>query len=338
MQTLRPRYHFTPQKGWINDPNGLIQFRGQTHVFFQHNPHAAVWGPMHWGHAVSGDLLRWQELPIALAPDQWYENNGGCWSGSAVEAGGLLWLFYTSVSHKLGQTVSVATSADGIHFEKHAHNPVIRAFPPEGSGDFRDPKVLKIGDTWHMALGSGKDGVGKILRYTSKDLLRWDYAGVLYESAAHGPVLECPDFFPLSDRYVLLFSRMNRAEHSTIFVVGNFNGQTFLPLQEFSPEAGPHFYAPQTFLDHRGRRLLIAWCYSWAIKPDPRAQWNGALTIPREVNYLDGRLALYPVEEARHLLRAAEPGTELLRDGAITEGFINGGERSFTRWERDISK
>jgi beta-fructofuranosidase len=318
----------------MNDPNGLIRFQGKTHVFFQHNPHAAVWGPMHWGHAVSEDLLYWDELPLALTPDQWYEDNGGCWSGSAAEKDGMLWLFYTSVSHNLGQTVSVAVSADGIHFEKYERNPVIRAFPAEGSGDFRDPKVTKIGDTWHMVLGSGKDGVGKILRYTSTDLLHWNDAGVLYQNGAHGAVLECPDFFPLNDGYVLLFSRMGRASHSAVFVMGDFDGQTFTPKEEYMPEAGPHFYAPQTFLDDRGRRILIAWLYSWSIRPDPGAAYNGALTVPREVRCQDdGRLTLYPVEEARHLLRESEPGTELLCDAGIVEGFVDGGAASFAYWE-----
>ena len=118
-------YHFEPRKGWMNDPNGLIEFQGQYHAFFQHNPYEPKWGPMHWGHAVSKDLIHWQELPIALEPKEWYENDGGCFSGSAIEKDGKLYLFYTSVSKDLGQTQSVAISEDGIHFEKYEGNPVI---------------------------------------------------------------------------------------------------------------------------------------------------------------------------------------------------------------------
>jgi len=125
----RLRYHLEPRKGWMNDPNGLVFFRGRYHAFFQHNPHAPAWDTMHWGHAVSDDLLHWEELPIALAPDQWYEDDGGCWSGSAVVLDDRLYLFYTGVSAELGQAQCVAWSDDGLRFHKYANNPVIRRAP-----------------------------------------------------------------------------------------------------------------------------------------------------------------------------------------------------------------
>ena len=130
----RLKYHFEPRTGWMNDPNGLIFYNGKYHAFFQHNPYKPVWGPMHWGHAVSDDLIHWEELEIALRPDMEYENTGGCFSGSAVEKDGVLYLFYTSVSEKLGQTQSVAISRDGVHFEKYEGNPVIPVYPADGSG------------------------------------------------------------------------------------------------------------------------------------------------------------------------------------------------------------
>ena len=114
-------FHFEPHKGWMNDPNGLIYYQGRYHAFFQHNPHEPVWGPMHWGHAVSQDLLHWEELPIALFPDQPYEDDKGCFSGSAVERDGVLYLFYTAVSKQLGQTQCVAVSRDGKAFENPRH-------------------------------------------------------------------------------------------------------------------------------------------------------------------------------------------------------------------------
>ena len=104
--------HFEPKIGWMNDPNGLVQFRGRYHAFFQHYPHDTVWGPMHWGHAVSDDLIHWEELPIALYPDQEYENDGGCFSGSAIVHEDKLYLIYTSVGKELGQTQSIAVSED----------------------------------------------------------------------------------------------------------------------------------------------------------------------------------------------------------------------------------
>lgn len=151
---MRFQYHFEPKKGWMNDPNGLIYFRGQYHAFFQHNPYAPRWGKMHWGHAVSSDLIHWQELPIALYPDQAYENAGGCYSGSAVEKDGRLYLFYTSVSRRWGQTQSMAYSDDGIHFTKYAANPVISE-NPLGYSDFRDPKVTCIDGKYYMVVGTG---------------------------------------------------------------------------------------------------------------------------------------------------------------------------------------
>ena len=123
------QYHVEPNKGWLNDPNGLCYFQGKYHAFFQHNPHAPVWDTMHWGHAVSDDLIHWEELPIALYPDQPYESTLGCFSGSAVEKDGTLYLFYTAVGENKAQTQCLATTQDGIHFVKHSENPIIPQSP-----------------------------------------------------------------------------------------------------------------------------------------------------------------------------------------------------------------
>ena len=152
--TEKLKHHYRPSKGWINDPNGLIYFRGAYHVFYQHSPDFEVpWQqPMHWGHAITRDFLNWEELPIALFPDEEYDKNG-CWSGTAIEKGGVLYLIYASIhipegkSEKI-QTVSVAYSHDGIHFEKYRGNPVIETYPSDGGPDFRDPAVCRIGDTY----------------------------------------------------------------------------------------------------------------------------------------------------------------------------------------------
>ena len=141
----RLHHHFEPEKGWINDPNGLVFFRGEYHAFFQHNPYEPKWGPMHWGHAVSRDLIHWNELPIALSPDQPYENSGGCFSGGALVKDNVLYVFYTAVSEELGQTQCLAMSRDGVHFEKYPGNPIIKSYPSDGSEDFRDPHVFEYG-------------------------------------------------------------------------------------------------------------------------------------------------------------------------------------------------
>ena len=352
----RLKYHFEPRKGWMNDPNGLCWFNGRYHAFFQHYPHDTRWGPMHWGHAVSEDLIHWEELDIALYPDMPYENAGGCFSGSAVVKDGQLYLFYTSVSKELGQTQSCAVSRDGLHFEKLAQNPPIAAPPPEGSADFRDPKVNRIGDSWYMVCGSGRDGVGKVLLYRSEDLLCWDYVGVLYESEEYGPIIECPDLFELDGQFVLMFSLIDRKEAAVRFLVGDFDGKRFTPRQDCCPEQGPQFYAPQTFLAPDGRRILIGWLYDWKKPLDEGADYAGALTIPRQLQLRDGCVLNYPVAEARALLQPSDALVQLrdgrvfvegqplltlekadapavfLRDTKTLEGFFDGGSQSFSYW------
>ncbi|MCI8502165.1 MAG: glycoside hydrolase family 32 protein [Oscillospiraceae bacterium] len=354
----RLQYHFEPQRGWMNDPNGLCFFKGRYHAFFQHYPYAPKWGQMHWGHAVSRDLLHWEELPIALYPDQPYEDDGGCFSGSAVVKDDRLYLFYTSVSHSLGQTQSLAVSGDGIHFEKYDGNPLIPKPPAEGSRDFRDPKVSFFDGCYHMVCGTGKDGVGKVVHYCSDDLLRWEYQGVLAEGVEYGAVIECPDFFKFGDHYVLMFSQMDRPTHSSMFLTGAFDGERFTVGQAQTPEAGPQFYAPQSFEAPDGRRIVIGWLYDWKKELDQGADYAGALTLPREFSIAeDGTIRLSPVREAAPLLTERDelvtlserevliagasfpvtlpkPLTEvkILKDTKTVEVFLNGGEASYTLW------
>lgn len=294
--------HFEPEKGWMNDPNGLCFFQNKYHAFYQHYPHKPQWGPMHWGHAVSEDLLHWEELPIALYPDMPYENDGGCFSGSALEKDGVLYLMYTSVSKEHGQTQSIAISRDGKHFEKYGDNPVIGESPLDPlSRDFRDPKIFRYGDGYRMVCGAGVDGLGSVLLFRSDDLLHWDYIGPIFQSRDYGPVPECPDLFPLSDKWVLMFSRMDETR-SAQFVVGGFDGEHFTPESFQQPETGTDFYAPQTFEDHKGRRVMIGWLYNWNRQTPENAVRAGALSLPRELTLLDGKLCNAPVAEAGNLL------------------------------------
>lgn len=353
------RFHFHPAKGWMNDPNGLCFYQGKYHAFFQHNPYSTKWDTMHWGHAVTTDLLHWEELPIALYPTELYENAGGCFSGSAVIHNDLLYLFYTSVSKEMGQTQSLVTSCDGKIFKKAQENPLIRNYPPDGSADFRDPKVFRFQDSFYMVCGSGKEGIGRILLYQSEDLLHWTYKGILLEGREYGGILECPDLFPLEDRWVLLFSQMGRKTHSVAFCVGQWSGGAFQLEQVCFPEVGPQFYAPQTFQAPDGRRLLIAWMYDWDRTAKEGERYVGAFTVPREL-YLTKQhtVAMRPVREAQSLLLEEDsqvrrgPGfveitgvglplryngiiedLKLLRDGDALEVFINGGTTTFTVYQ-----
>ena len=346
----------------MNDPNGLVFFKGRYHIFFQHYPYAPRWGQMHWGHAVSDDLLTWEEKDIALWPDQPYEDDGGCFSGSAVVKDGRLYLFYTSVSHELGQTQSMAWSDDGETFHKYEGNPVIRSSPLGDNKDFRDPKVFRYKDGYRMVVGAGLYGIAKMLLFSSEDLINWEYKGELLSDGKFGSCIECPDIFPLEDKYVMMFSSMKAVPHRVCFATGDFDGEKFVFDNEEEPffaiEVGPDFYAPQTFEDDKGRRLLLAWMYNWSKTAGPGAVQAGALTIPRQLE-LDvfGNLLMMPCDEAMKLVKdesrfvsydrgrlkvifegktvferpyASEPDLMIIEDVGVVEVFINGGRETVT--------
>jgi len=171
------RYHYKPAKGWVNDPNGLVWFKGYYHVFYQHAPNheKPFVEPMHWGHARTKDFLTWEELPIALWPDKPYDKDG-VWSGTAIVKDDTLYLFYASIVQPEDdpqniQSVSVAWSKDGINFEKYAGNPVIPTYPADGGPDFRDPAVTRAGDTYYcvMASGNKEHRAARLLLFESDD-------------------------------------------------------------------------------------------------------------------------------------------------------------------------
>ena len=254
-------FHVEPERGWLNDPNGLCYFGGKYHAYYQHNPTATVWtAPLSWGHAVSEDLLHWEPAPIALSPDMPYESTGGCFSGSAYVEEGKIWFFYTAVGEDGVQTQCLATSEDGYHLEKYPGNPLLTGGPIDPTGrDFRDPKVFRWSDgSYRMVCGTGYEGRAAVVLYKSQDKLAWEYAGILFETRDMGPVLECPDLYPVEDKWVLCFSRMDQPQRVT-FLVGDFDGERFTPESVQHPAVGPNFYAPQSFLDPQGRRLVLGW-------------------------------------------------------------------------------
>lgn len=332
MPQKKSLYHFEPEKGWINDPNGLCRYKGRYHAFFQYNPYSLHWDTMHWGHAVSDDLLHWEELPIALHPDMPYDDGLGCFSGSALVEGDTLYLMYTSVSKDMGQTQSLVVS-DGTHFEKYADNPVIRTNPLDPTNrDFRDPKVFRWGTEYRMVCGTGADGLASILLYGSVDLIHWEYMGPIFQSRDYGPVAECPDLYPVDGRWILMFSRMTGFRTGQ-FILGDFDGSRFTAESFQLPEKGRNFYAPQTFCDTTadggtGRRILIGWMPHYALLPADAVR-NGAFTIPREVHVREGRICLEPIREAMPMLAdlpmtadaAKKPSARILSDGDIREIF-----------------
>jgi beta-fructofuranosidase len=294
-------YHLSPKQGWMNDPNGLIQFRGSYHAFYQHYPYAPEPGPMHWGHAVSRDMVHWDHLPIAL-----YPGDGGdpaCFTGSAADNGGEFTLIYTAHSQNRSpmEVQCIATSMDGIHFTDYEHNPVIPS-PPAGYGeDFRDPKVFRHGKDWYLVAGCTKDGYGGILLYQSKNLRQWDYRGLFCQSDGNqGTMWECPNFFELDGVWTLLCSPMNMEKAKCIFVTGraDFEKPAFFQEQWQNADYGHEFYAPQVFQDDRGRWILIGWMDMWNGEfPTRKDGWAGAFTFPRELFLHNGKVHQKPVEE-----------------------------------------
>ena len=332
---MRQHYHFMAQTGWLNDPNGLIYFRGKYHFFFQHNPYNGFWDSMHWGHAVSDDMLHWEYLPLALAPSETYDNHlrGGCFSGSAIEHDGKLYLMFTGATNEgkgNEQTQCIAYSEDGIHFEKYAGNPVLTA--PQGvpTDCFRDPKVWKHEDTYYMVCGASRDNKGQALLYRSKDMIHWTYFNVLAESRGEwGYMWECPDFYPMGDKYVLTFSPMGAGEHTSVYLVGDFDYLTGKFCCHVSGEIdwGLDYYAPQSFLAPDGRRIIVGWSNEWEWMPlwkdwgpTYKEGWCGFFNIPREVRMRkDGTLQFLPIREVETIRENPKRIAELAVSEEYTE-------------------
>ena len=296
----RPAFHFSNPVGWMNDPNGFSDYKGEHHLFFQYYPYATHWDSMHWGHAKSTDFIKWEYLPTALAPDQDYDNSG-VFSGSAIEDGEKQILIYTGVEEKaapngekcIRQNQCVAIG-NGVEYEKIENNPVVTAnMLPEGSSleDFRDPKVWKENGKYYMVAGSRhSDGSGQIALFCAEKLEKWEFAGILDRSEHKiGRMWECPDYFEVDNRQVVIFSPMQlfkdgKAEDAqTVCMQVKFDEKTCqmeLPDEYQFMDYGMDLYAPQSTLDEEGRRILTAWLRM----PEPvDGKWQGMMCIPRVV-------------------------------------------------------
>ncbi|HEM3428077.1 TPA: glycoside hydrolase family 32 protein [Streptococcus suis] len=300
--TFRPERHFVPEIGWINDPNGFVYFKGEYHLFYQFNPYESVWGPMHWGHAKSKDLVNWEHLPVALAPDKDYDKDG-CFSGSAIVKEDTLWLMYTgnivNEDGSVRQVQNMAYSTDGIHFEKIAQNPVAteELLPEEViANDFRDPKIFeKDGRYYSIVATKHKDGVGCIVLLGSDDLLDWQFESIFLKGQAHqGHVWECPDYFEVDGQEYLIVSPMRYQKedndfvniNSNIFVTGHvdWDKKVFVADSFKEIDHGHDFYAAQTTEGPEGERVMIAWMHTWGrplVTNDLGHKWYGQMTLPR---------------------------------------------------------
>lgn len=337
IEEFRPLYHFTPESGWMNDPNGLIYLDGEYHLFYQHYPDSTVWGPMHWGHAVSSDLVNWESLPIALYPD----SLGYIFSGSAVydaeNSSGLgstenppmvaIFTYHNAeeanTSSDTFQNQAIAFSLDkGKTWEKYEGNPVL---PNPGIRDFRDPKVSLITNadgtkSWIMTLAV----LDHINFYSSPDLKSWTLLSEFGETiGAHGGVWECPDLLPFKtpsgeDKWVLLVSINPGGPQNgsaTQYFIGDFENGEFTPDDTMIRwlDYGPDNYAGVTWSNlpsDQNRTLFIGWMSNWLYaNVVPTQAWRSAMTIPRELSLfdIDGTLLLKssPAKEMEKL-RAEE--------------------------------
>ncbi|CYV32673.1 glycoside hydrolase family 32 protein [Streptococcus suis] len=299
---FKPQAHLTPETGWINDPNGFIYFRGEYHLFYQFNPYESVWGPMHWGHAKSKDLVNWEQLPVALAPDKAYDKDG-CFSGSAIVKDDVLWLMYTghivNEDGTVSQVQNMAFSTDGIHFEKIEQNPVATAdgLPEEViANDFRDPKIFeKDGHYYSVVATKHKDNVGCIVLLSSPNLTDWKFESIFLKGETNqGFVWECPDYFEVDGQEYLIISPMRYQKdgndfiniNSNIFVTGHvdWDKKVFVADSFKEIDHGHDFYAAQTTEGPEGERIMVAWMHTWGRKlvtNDLDHKWYGQMTLPR---------------------------------------------------------
>lgn len=313
------KIHFKAPNCWINDPNGFIWYKGQYHLFYQCFPYSAHWGRMHWGHAVSTDLVNWDEKGIALFPSK-TDDRSGCFSGSAVEYKDKMYIYYTGVNYTeedpeninccINDTFTAAqlmiTSEDGMKFDNiKDKKTVIPPIEDKKIGDknhTRDPKVWRGKDAWYMVLGSTVDKNGRLLFYKSSDLKTWQYLNYC-EKDGFGWMWECPDFFEIGGKGVTIFSPMgffndgNGYDSVAVCMLSSFDENT--GKMELSDnyqlfDYGIDLYAPQSTTDEDGNRVVIAWARMPEAVITEKGEWCGMMCIPRIVDVKNNHVYIRP--------------------------------------------
>ncbi|MCS3199460.1 DUF4980 domain-containing protein [Candidatus Bacteroides intestinigallinarum] len=332
-EKFRPTYHFSPLYGWMNDPNGMVYKDGEYHLFYQHNPYGSKWGNMHWGHAISKDLINWEHRPDAITPDAL----GTIFSGSAVvdtdnTAGfgaGAIVAIYTQNSDRQVQSIAYSTD-NGRSFTKYENNPVLTS----DARDFRDPKVFWHKETqrWIMLLAVGQE----MQIFSSSNLKDWSFESSFGEGqGAHGGVWECPDLFELpvdgtNEKKWVLLCNLNPGGpfggSATQYFVGTFNGKEFVnesPSKTKWMDWGKDHYATVTWSDAPdNRRIAIAWMSNWQYANDvPTSQYRSPNSVPRD-------LSLFTVDGETYLQSAPSPELLKLRDISKKRSFKVNGTRT----------
>ncbi len=338
----RPCFHFGPPANWMNDPNGTIYHNGYYHLFYQHNPYGDDWGHMHWGHARSRDLVRWEHLPIALWPSHELGEEhvfSGC---ARVNAAGEPLLFYTSVAHGAagqrppnGQWAAVG-DPDWTTWRKHPANPIFRLEThggPDFEGDWRDPYIFAADGRTFLVLGGNCGDTAAVALYEAADatLAHWTYRTLLHTEPRHQTrFCECPNFIPVDGKWVLLTSPYRPVE----YIVGDFDlaSLTFAPQQRGILDPGhnafapANFYATNTLFAPDGRCILLGWVRGFAAGRG----WNGCLAVPRVLSIgPDNRPRQTPIAELA-TLRGAHHAA-----GPVT---LTGAAQDVDRLERPVAE
>ncbi|MFC7020304.1 MULTISPECIES: glycoside hydrolase family 32 protein [Haloarcula] len=306
----RPSYHLTAPANWLNDPNGLIHWDGTYHLFYQYNPAGPFHGTIHWGHAVSEDLVHWADRPVALSPSPDGPDRDGCWSGCAVDDDGTPTILYTGGRDTL-QLPCIATAADDdlSAWVTDPDNPIIEEVPLEPQvlstedwdGEFRDHCVWRADGVWNQLIGAGmQDGGGAVLLYQSEDLRDWEYQGPILTGDEHldGTVWECPELLDFGAKQLLHVSNYE----DVVYFVGEYEDGEFEVERRDRLDHGD-YYAPQSMWTDDGRTLTWGWL------PEARdvsaqwdAGWSGAMSVPRELSLADdGGLCQRPAPELTEL-------------------------------------
>lgn len=329
----RLHYHQIPETGWLNDPNGACQFDGVYHLYHQYVPESPNGGVPHWAHKTSKDMVHFKEEEIFLSPDHEYEKDG-VYSGSAFVTEEGIHFFYTgNVKHEgdhdyifsgREQNTVHVVSKDGFSIDYQEVIIPHEAYPERYTDHIRDPKVFEKDGVYYMILGTRtKEHTGEILLYRSEDLYEWEYDGVLLGNVEEmGFMWECPDFFELDGQSVLVFSPQGilkkKHQFQNVYQAGYFIGETDWDSVDFKPQSafkdldyGFDFYAPQTFEDEQGRRILWGWMGIGDTKPEyenPTVNrgWQHALTLPRHLTIEDGELKQRPLPEYKMIRQQEE--------------------------------
>ena len=314
----RNTYHLMAPIGWINDPNGFSEYNNKYHLFYQYNPYSAEWGPMHWGHQTTKDFIKWDLEDVALAPDMPYEPTG-CFSGTAIEENGKLYLVYTAASDFQNQ--ALAFSNDGVIFNKLDELLIDGDDLPEGfsNNDFRDPKIFKRNNKFYILCGNKAPGSKQIIMFSSSNIEGpYQYVGVVYNRNDLSGIFECPDLIQIDNKDILIASPQGikddafynyQNSDSCVYLVGSLSTNTNkffkdqgTELEEF--DKGFSFYAPQTLKTSDGRNIMVAWMRSWSEPNTTRGLgWCGAMTLPRELTLVNGHIYQAPVREINNYLK-----------------------------------